>query len=143
MIFISLPLRHIRRVHDLVDALGDTTVSLYYLPDVAVSDLIQARAGEILGVPVIAMRETPFHGYRGVAKRLMDVTIAATALFDAGAAPVGDRGGDQADEHGARRLSAAPLRARWPRDRDLQVPHDERGGGQTAGSPRRVGTIRA
>jgi putative colanic acid biosysnthesis UDP-glucose lipid carrier transferase len=81
VIFISLPLRHIRRVHDLVDALGDTTVSLYYLPDVATSDLIQARAGEILGVPVIAMRETPFHGYRGVAKRLMDVTIAGTALL--------------------------------------------------------------
>lgn len=80
VIFISLPLRHIRRVHDLLDALGDTTVSLYYLPDVFVSDLIQARAGEILGVPVIAMRETPFYGYRGVAKRLMDLVIASAVL---------------------------------------------------------------
>ena len=81
VIFISLPLRHIRRVHDLLDALGDTTVSLYYLPDVAVSSTMHARPGEILGVPVIAMRETPFHGYRGVAKRLMDLAIASTALI--------------------------------------------------------------
>ncbi len=80
VIFISLPLRHIPRVQHLLGALGDTTVSLYYLPDVFVLDLIQSRAGEILGVPVIAMRETPFHGYRGVAKRSMDVVIAAAVL---------------------------------------------------------------
>jgi len=81
VIFISLPLRHIRRVHDLLDALGDTTASLYYLPDVFVLDLIQARTGEILGVPVIAMRETPFHGFRGMAKRLMDLVIATAVLL--------------------------------------------------------------
>jgi len=74
-------MRHIRRVHDLLDALSDTTVSLYYLPDVVMSHLVQARTGEILGVPVITMRETPFHGYRGFAKRLMDVTIATGVLF--------------------------------------------------------------
>lgn len=81
VIFIALPLRHIRRVQDLLHALGDTTVSLYYLPDVLVSDQFQARVGEILGVPVIAMRESPFYGYRGAAKRLMDLVIAATALL--------------------------------------------------------------
>ncbi|MBL8270361.1 undecaprenyl-phosphate glucose phosphotransferase [Steroidobacter sp.] len=80
VIFISLPLRHIRRVQDLLEKLGDTTVSLYYLPDVLVSDQFQARTGEILGVPVIAMRESPFYGYRGAAKRLMDLFIAATVL---------------------------------------------------------------
>jgi putative colanic acid biosysnthesis UDP-glucose lipid carrier transferase len=81
VIFISLPMRHIRRVHDLLDGLSDTTVSLYYLPDVVVSDLLQARTGEILGVPVIAMRETPFHGYRAFAKRAMDVTISSGVLL--------------------------------------------------------------
>jgi putative colanic acid biosynthesis UDP-glucose lipid carrier transferase len=80
VIFIALPLRHIRRVQDLLDALGDTTVSLYYLPDVFVSDQFQARVGEILGVPVIAMRESPFYGFQGAAKRLMDLVIASTAL---------------------------------------------------------------
>jgi putative colanic acid biosynthesis UDP-glucose lipid carrier transferase len=81
VIFIALPLRHIRRVQDLLDKLGDTTVSLYYLPDVLVSDQFQARTGEILGVPVIAMRESPFYGYRGATKRLMDLVIASSALI--------------------------------------------------------------
>ncbi len=81
VIFISLPLRHIRRVQDLLDKLGDTTASLYYLPDVLVSDQFQARTGEILGVPVIAMRESPFYGYRGAAKRLMDLIVASVALL--------------------------------------------------------------
>lgn len=80
VIFIALPLRHIRRVQDLLGALGDTTVSLYYLPDVLISDQFQARTGEILGVPVIAMRESPFYGCRGAAKRLMDIVIASLAL---------------------------------------------------------------
>ncbi|MBM0108003.1 undecaprenyl-phosphate glucose phosphotransferase [Steroidobacter sp. S1-65] len=80
VIFIALPLRHIRRVQNLLDKLGDTTVSLYYLPDVMISDQFQARTGEILGVPVIAMRESPFHGYQGAAKRLMDLVISASVL---------------------------------------------------------------
>ena len=80
VIFIALPLRHIRRVQDLIDALGDTTVSLYYVPDVLDSNQFQARVGEILGVPVIALRESPFYGYQGAAKRLMDIVFAALGL---------------------------------------------------------------
>lgn len=80
VIFLSLPMKHLRRVQDLLQALGDTTASLYYVPDVYMSGQYQARAGEILGVPVIALRETPFHGYRGVIKRMMDIVISAIAL---------------------------------------------------------------
>ncbi|MGH8322599.1 MAG: exopolysaccharide biosynthesis polyprenyl glycosylphosphotransferase, partial [Steroidobacteraceae bacterium] len=39
-----------------------------------------ARTGEIQGIPVIAMCETPFSGFRGVAKRLTDILIAGSAL---------------------------------------------------------------
>jgi putative colanic acid biosynthesis UDP-glucose lipid carrier transferase len=81
MIFVSLPMRHVQRVIDLLDELRDTTASIYYLPDIFVYDLIQSRTGEVLGMPVITMCETPFYGYRGVVKRLTDVTIAATALL--------------------------------------------------------------
>lgn len=80
VIFIALPMRHVQRVVQLLDDLQDTTASIYYVPDVFVFDLIQSRSGEILGVPVIAMCETPFHGYRGVVKRMMDVLIASVAL---------------------------------------------------------------
>jgi putative colanic acid biosynthesis UDP-glucose lipid carrier transferase len=81
VIFIALPIRHLKRVLDMLDDLRDTTASIYYVPDVFVADLIQARSGDIQGVPVVAMCETPFNGYRGVAKRLIDIVISAGALL--------------------------------------------------------------
>jgi putative colanic acid biosynthesis UDP-glucose lipid carrier transferase len=80
VIFMALPMRHVQRVLDLLEDLRDTTASIYYLPDIFVFDLIQSRTGEILGMPVVAMCETPFYGYRGVIKRLMDLSIASVAL---------------------------------------------------------------
>jgi putative colanic acid biosysnthesis UDP-glucose lipid carrier transferase len=81
IIFISLPIRHVRRVLDLLDDLRDTTASIYYIPDIFVFDLIQARFAEIHGMPVVAMCETPFHGYRGITKRLIDLSVSSLALL--------------------------------------------------------------
>jgi putative colanic acid biosysnthesis UDP-glucose lipid carrier transferase len=80
VIFVALPVRHIQRVVNLLDELRDTTASVYYVPDIFVFDLIQARTGEILGVPVVALCETPFCGYRGVVKRITDVALAGAIL---------------------------------------------------------------
>src|SRR6204780_1831158 len=80
VIFIALPIRHVKRVMNLLDDLRDTTASIYYVPDIFVFDLIQARSGEIHGIPVVAMCETPFYGYRGVAKRLTDIGFSTLVL---------------------------------------------------------------
>jgi putative colanic acid biosynthesis UDP-glucose lipid carrier transferase len=80
VIFIALPMRHIRRVMDLVDELRDTTASIYYVPDIFVFDLIQSRTRDILGIPVVAMCETPFSGYRGLVKRLTDFSVSLAIL---------------------------------------------------------------
>ncbi len=80
VIFVALPIRHIRRVLDLIEELRDTTASIYYIPDILVFDLIQSRTMEILGIPVIAMCETPFAGYRGVVKRLTDIVLCMAAM---------------------------------------------------------------
>jgi putative colanic acid biosynthesis UDP-glucose lipid carrier transferase len=81
VIFIALPIRHVKRVMNLLDDLRDTTASIYYVPDIFVFDLIQARSGEIQGIPVVAMCETPFYGYRGVAKRLTDILLSIVILL--------------------------------------------------------------
>jgi putative colanic acid biosysnthesis UDP-glucose lipid carrier transferase len=81
VIFIALPIRHVKRVMNLLDDLRDTTASIYYVPDVFVFDLIQARSGEIHGIPVVAMCETPFYGYRGVTKRLTDIGLSIIILL--------------------------------------------------------------
>jgi putative colanic acid biosynthesis UDP-glucose lipid carrier transferase len=68
-------------VLDLLEELRDTTASIYYVPDIFVFDLIQARSGELHGIPVVAMCETPFYGYRGVTKRLTDVVLSLAVLI--------------------------------------------------------------
>ncbi|MGH9642285.1 MAG: undecaprenyl-phosphate glucose phosphotransferase [Terriglobales bacterium] len=80
VIFIALPIRHVHRVMNLIDQLRDTTASIYYVPDIFVFDLIQAKTRDILGIPVVAMCETPFSGYRGVTKRFMDIILCLGAL---------------------------------------------------------------
>ena len=81
VIFLALPIRHVKRVMDLLDDLRDTTASIYYVPDIFVFQLIQARSSEIHGIPVVAMCETPFYGYRGVLKRVTDVGFSALILL--------------------------------------------------------------
>ena len=80
VVFVALPARHIQRVMQLLDELRDTTVSIYYVPDIFAFDLIQARSGELYGIPVVALCETPFCGYRGVIKRFTDIALAASIL---------------------------------------------------------------
>jgi putative colanic acid biosynthesis UDP-glucose lipid carrier transferase len=81
VIFIALPVRQVSRIIDLIDQLRDTTASMYYLPDIAVFDLIQARSMVIEGIPALSMCESPFFGYRAIAKRATDVLISVTALL--------------------------------------------------------------
>ena len=80
VVFVALPVRHIQRVMKVLDDLRDTTASIYYVPDIFAFDLIQARSGQLFGIPVVALCETPFCGYRGVVKRITDIALAASIL---------------------------------------------------------------
>lgn len=81
VIFIAISPGQVMRVREMVDELNDTTASIYFVPDVSGFDALQQRTSDILGMPVVALCETPFHGYRGLVKRLMDVLIASLALL--------------------------------------------------------------
>jgi len=81
MIFISQPVSAQPRIRQLVDELKDTTASVYFLPDVYVFDLMQARFDTVGGMPVIAISETPFMGFNSVLKRGTDVVVSALALL--------------------------------------------------------------
>jgi putative colanic acid biosysnthesis UDP-glucose lipid carrier transferase len=84
VVFVALPMRHIQRVIQLMDELRDTTASVYYVPDLVAFDLIQCRTGEMLGIPVVALCETPFYGYRGVVKRISDIVLSLAIMLIAG-----------------------------------------------------------
>jgi putative colanic acid biosynthesis UDP-glucose lipid carrier transferase len=69
------------RTLNLLDALRDTTTSVYFVPDIFVSDLIQARVDHIHGMPVVALTESPTLGVSGIGKRISDVVIASVILL--------------------------------------------------------------
>lgn len=81
VIFVALPNRDVHSVMTLMDDLRDTTASIYYVPDCLAFDRIQPRSDQVQGIPVVAMRESPFYGFRGVGKRWTDVVVAASSLL--------------------------------------------------------------
>lgn len=80
MIFISQPISAQPRIRRLIDDLEDTTASVYFLPDVYIFDLMQARFDNVGGMPVIAIRETPFVGVNFLVKRISDIVLALLIL---------------------------------------------------------------
>ena len=80
-IYICLPISAQPRIGALLEELRDTTASIYFVPDLFAFDLIQARVGQIQGLPVVAICETPFCGLNGVIKRVSDFVLAGVALL--------------------------------------------------------------
>ena len=80
LIYIALPMASQPRIIKLLDELRDTTASIYFAPDIFLSDLIQARMDTVAGLPVLAVCETPFYGVNGLVKRASDLVLASLIL---------------------------------------------------------------
>jgi len=80
LIYITLPMASQPRILKLLDELHDTTASIYFVPDIFLFDLIQARTDTIGGIPVLAACETPFYGINGLIKRASDIVLASAIL---------------------------------------------------------------
>ncbi|MFZ2855121.1 MAG: undecaprenyl-phosphate glucose phosphotransferase [Rhodocyclaceae bacterium] len=81
ILYITLPMASQPRILKLLDELRDTTLSIYFTPDIFLSDLIQARVDTVGGMPVVAVCETPFYGINGVFKRASDLVLASLILL--------------------------------------------------------------
>src|SRR5262245_48213819 len=81
VIYIALPMASQPRILKLLEDLRDTTVSIYFLPDIFVFDLIQARVDSIGDLPVVAVCETPFYGLNGILKRASDIFFSLFILL--------------------------------------------------------------
>jgi putative colanic acid biosynthesis UDP-glucose lipid carrier transferase len=79
-VFIALPMASQPRILKLLDEMRDTTSSIYFVPDMFMTDLIQARMDDVNGIPVVAVCESPFYGVNGLVKRLEDLVLAALIL---------------------------------------------------------------
>jgi putative colanic acid biosynthesis UDP-glucose lipid carrier transferase len=80
LIYIALPMGMHPRIIKLLDDLKDTTASIYFVPDIFLYDLIQARIDDVGGLPVVAVCDTPFSGMNGFIKRTSDIVLSILIL---------------------------------------------------------------
>ncbi|MEZ0318329.1 MAG: undecaprenyl-phosphate glucose phosphotransferase [Methylophilaceae bacterium] len=81
VIYLSLPMASQPRILKLLDDLKDTTASIYFIPDIFMTDLIQSRVDQVDDIPVVAVCETPFTGFNGIVKRMADIGFATGILL--------------------------------------------------------------
>ncbi len=79
-IYLSLPMATQPRILKLLDRLRDTTASIYFVPDIFVTDLIQAQMSSVAGLPVVAVCESPFVGLNGLLKRISDLLLSSCII---------------------------------------------------------------
>ena len=80
-IYLSLPMASQPRILHVLDELKDTTASIYFVPDMFITDLIQGRSGTVCGTPVISVCESPFTGSNGIIKRASDIVLSLLILM--------------------------------------------------------------
>lgn len=81
VIYVALPMCSQPRVQRLLEQLHDTTASIYFVPDILLFDLIQARVDTIDGIPVLAVCESPYRGFNAFVKRASDLVLAVSILL--------------------------------------------------------------
>lgn len=81
VVHIAMPMIAQPRFQCLLDELRDTTASIYFVPDILSCDLIQSRVVEVGGMPLVAIRESPFCGIDGVVKRCSDFLLSLLMLL--------------------------------------------------------------
>ncbi len=54
---------------------------MYFVPDIFVTDLIQARMDAVGRMPVVAVCDTPFSGLNGLVKRVSDIVLSLLILL--------------------------------------------------------------
>jgi putative colanic acid biosynthesis UDP-glucose lipid carrier transferase len=87
LIYITFPMRAEERIRRVLERLGDTTASVYIVPDFFVFELLHARWTNIGGVPVVSVFESPLYGIDGLLKRLVDLVLG-TSVFAVAAVPM-------------------------------------------------------
>jgi putative colanic acid biosynthesis UDP-glucose lipid carrier transferase len=80
MVFITFPMRAEQRIRNVLELLGDTTASVYLVPDFFVFQMLHARWNQIDGLPVVSVFETPISGFDGVLKRGFDLAVASLMM---------------------------------------------------------------
>lgn len=79
-VYVTLPMARAPRIISMLDALHDSTASIFFVPDLFAFNLIQARFDNLDGIPIFAVRHTPFDGASWFVKGLSDLLVASSLV---------------------------------------------------------------
>lgn len=80
-VLIALPMRAEKRIQSLLDELGNSTASVYIVPDFFVFELLHSRWTHVGGLPVVSVFESPMYGVDGWLKRLLDLSASVVGCI--------------------------------------------------------------
>jgi putative colanic acid biosysnthesis UDP-glucose lipid carrier transferase len=79
-VLVTLPMRAEKRIQALLDELGNTTASVYIVPDFYVFELLHSRWSHVGGLPVVSVFESPIYGVDGWLKRALDLSLSLVGV---------------------------------------------------------------
>ncbi|HHT9137177.1 MAG TPA: undecaprenyl-phosphate glucose phosphotransferase [Candidatus Wunengus sp. YC60] len=81
IIFVALPFHAHNQLKEVLDWIGDETVSIMVLPDLFEFVTLRGSVGEFEGMPLISLRDTPLYGWNIIVKRVLDVVFSSLVLI--------------------------------------------------------------
>ncbi|HEX8739090.1 MAG TPA: undecaprenyl-phosphate glucose phosphotransferase [Casimicrobiaceae bacterium] len=79
-VWIALPLAAEKRIRECVDSLRQTSVLVRFVPNLQGFHLLNHSIGEIAGMPVLSLTDSPLDGVRSTWKAIEDYVLAAVLL---------------------------------------------------------------
>lgn len=79
-VYITLPLRAELRIKDLIDRLSELPLSVHYVPDFFVFNMLHAQWTRVGNLQIVNVVTTPFLGVSGLSKRLEDIVLSSVIL---------------------------------------------------------------
>lgn len=76
-VWIALPLSDEKRIRECVESLRQASVVVRFVPDLQGFHLLNHSIGEIAGMPVLSLADTPLEGVRATWKAAEDYALAA------------------------------------------------------------------
>ena len=80
VVYVAMPLHMREEIESLITSLADSTVTLYVVPDLFVSELMHTHWLEFGEITLLSVYDTPFNGVSGVLKRIEDIVLSCIIL---------------------------------------------------------------
>src|SRR3972149_8575394 len=81
IIFVALPFHAHNQLKEVLEWIGDETVSIMVLPDLFEFVTLRGSVSEFEGMPLISLRDTPLYGWNIIVKRVLDFVFSYLVII--------------------------------------------------------------